>query len=107
VTSRVESEVQFPTPSTLSEEPTSAAEFKFELEKLQNFKSTLTIKIPGQRAELLAKILAILSVVLSPSLLFWATPITLNTAHMFIVLGLQLLTLLLLGVSMGRRGKEK
>ncbi|WP_104119045.1 hypothetical protein [Arthrobacter sp. B1805] len=66
----------------------------------------MAVKLPGQRAGLLLKIVAILGIVTSPPLLFWTTHVTLTAEQVLIVALLQLLALLLVGARSGRRSKD-
>lgn len=94
-----------PTSSASFEEPTSDAEFKFKLEKYKQYKGAVAVKLPGQRAGLLVKIMTILGIVTSPPLLLWTTNVTLTAEQVLIVAVLQLLALLLAGALSGRRRK--
>lgn len=105
MSTRVDSHASIPATPALSEEPTSDAEFKFEIEVLPSCKGSLTVKMPEQRAEILVKIMMILGILLSPPLLLWATNTTLTIEYAFMVLGLQFVTLLLLGALNGRGSK--
>ena len=49
-------------PTTDSVEPTPSAEFKFKLERKQ-FKGAVAVKVPGQRAGLLLKIVIAFGIV--------------------------------------------
>ena len=106
---RVDSPASTPTTTILFEEPTSDAVFKVELEKLSSFKGAMTVTVPGRRAELLVTIAMILAIVFSPSILLWTTHTALPFEKSFTILGLQFITLLLLGALRGRdrKGSKK
>lgn len=99
---RVDSPTSVPTTTVLSEEPTSDAVFRFKVEKRSGYKGTVTVTLPGQRADLLVKIITILVIAFSPPLLLWATHTTLPIEYALMVLGLQFITVLLLGAVNGR-----
>lgn len=102
---RVDSSTSIPTTTVLLEEPTSDAVFKVEIEKYQSYKGALSVTLPGQRPELLVKIMTLMGIVFSPPVLLWATHTTLTIEYAFMVLGIQFLTLLLLGALTGRGPK--
>lgn len=97
-----------PVPSTPAsyEEPTSDAEFKFEIEKYKKYKGAVAVKLPGQRAGLLPRIVTILGIVTSSPLLLWTTHVTLTAEQVLIVAVLQLIALFLVGALSGRRRKN-
>jgi hypothetical protein len=94
-----------PTTEASPVEPTSDAEIHFHIEKYKKYKGGVAVRLPGQRAGLLIKIVLIFGIVTSAPLLIWATHVAMTAEQVLTALGLQLFALLLVG-AVSRRGRK-